>query len=103
MRLRVASGVQRSCLSSAAKLLALGFCFTARSNYAACACLSHQDWVPIYDKSALPGFCMAVGTSGNQFKNAGPVGNMMATLIQQVYWGDIFAISRVLEVGIHQC
>jgi len=41
-----------------------------------------DDWIPIYDKSDLPGFYMAVGTSGNQFKNAGGVGHMMAELIQ---------------------
>ncbi|MCP4357019.1 MAG: FAD-binding oxidoreductase [Chloroflexi bacterium] len=40
-----------------------------------------DDWIPIYDKSDLPGFYMAVGTSGNQFKNAGGVGHMMAELI----------------------
>ncbi len=39
------------------------------------------DWIPIYDKSDLPGFYMAVGTSGNQFKNAPIVGEMMAELI----------------------
>jgi glycine/D-amino acid oxidase-like deaminating enzyme len=40
-----------------------------------------DDWIPIYDKSDLPGFYMAVGTSGNQFKNAPVVGEMMAELI----------------------
>jgi sarcosine oxidase subunit beta len=40
-----------------------------------------DDWIPIYDRSALPGFYMAVGTSGNQFKNAGVVGHVMAELI----------------------
>jgi sarcosine oxidase subunit beta len=40
-----------------------------------------DDWIPIYDKSDLPGFYMAVGTSGNQFKNAPVVGEMMAKLI----------------------
>jgi sarcosine oxidase subunit beta len=40
-----------------------------------------DDWIPIYDKSDLPGFYMAVGTSGNQFKNAPIVGDMMAELI----------------------
>ncbi len=40
-----------------------------------------DDWIPIYDKSALPGFYMAIGTSGNQFKNAPVAGLMMATLI----------------------
>lgn len=42
-----------------------------------------DDWIPIYDKSDLPGFYMAVGTSGNQYKNAPVVGKMMAELIQQ--------------------
>jgi sarcosine oxidase subunit beta len=41
-----------------------------------------DDWIPIYDKSDLPGFYMAVGTSGNQFKNAPTVGEMMAELIE---------------------
>ena len=40
-----------------------------------------DDWIPIYDTSDLPGFYMAVGTSGNQFKNAPVVGAMMAELI----------------------
>jgi sarcosine oxidase subunit beta len=41
-----------------------------------------DDWIPIYDKSDLPGFYMAVGTSGNQFKNAPVVGEMMAALVE---------------------
>jgi sarcosine oxidase subunit beta len=40
-----------------------------------------DDWLPIYDKSDLDGFYMAVGTSGNQFKNAAVVGHLMAELI----------------------
>jgi len=40
-----------------------------------------DDWIPIYDRSNLNGFYMAVGTSGNQFKNAPLVGEMMADLI----------------------
>ena len=39
------------------------------------------DWAPIYDQSSLPGFYLAIGTSGNQFKNAPIVGEMMAKLI----------------------
>ena len=39
------------------------------------------DWVPIYDKSSLPGYYMAIGTSGNQFKNAPVIGDLMAELI----------------------
>ncbi len=41
-----------------------------------------DDWMPIYDKSDLPGYYMAVGTSGNQFKNAPVAGKMMAALIE---------------------
>jgi len=39
------------------------------------------DWIPIYDRSSLAGFYMAIGTSGNQFKNAPVVGDLMARLI----------------------
>lgn len=46
-----------------------------------------DDWIPIYDKSDLPGFYMAVGTSGNQYKNAPVVGKMMAELIEQCEQG----------------
>jgi sarcosine oxidase subunit beta len=40
-----------------------------------------DDWIPIYDRSAVPGFYMAIGTSGNQFKNAPVAGALMAELI----------------------
>jgi sarcosine oxidase, subunit beta len=46
-----------------------------------------DDWIPIYDRSALPGFYMAIGTSGNQFKNAPVVGHLMAELIDRVQNG----------------
>ncbi len=46
-----------------------------------------DDWIPIYDRSRLPGFYMAVGTSGNQFKNAPVVGKLMAELIERVEAG----------------
>lgn len=46
-----------------------------------------DDWIPIYDRSALPGFYMAIGTSGNQFKNAPVVGRLMAELIDRVEHG----------------
>lgn len=42
-----------------------------------------EDWIPIYDKTALPGFYVAIGTSGNQFKNAPVVGRMMTALIRE--------------------
>lgn len=41
-----------------------------------------DDWIPVYDRADLPGFYMAVGTSGNQFKNAPIVGHAMAELIE---------------------
>jgi sarcosine oxidase subunit beta len=40
-----------------------------------------DDWIPIYDKSSLPGFYMAIGTSGHQFKNAGAAATLMSELI----------------------
>ena len=40
-----------------------------------------DDWVPIYDKSSLPGWFMACGTSGNQFKNAPIAGQFMRALV----------------------
>ena len=46
-----------------------------------------DDWLPIYDQSDLPGFYMAVGSSGNQYKNAPVAGALMAELIEQVEAG----------------
>jgi sarcosine oxidase, subunit beta len=46
-----------------------------------------DDWIPIYDTSDLPGFYMAVGTSGNQFKNGPVVGYCMAELIDAIEAG----------------
>ena len=40
-----------------------------------------SDWMPIYDKTDVPGFYVAVGTSGNQFKNAPIVGQFMTSII----------------------
>ena len=42
-----------------------------------------DDWIPIYDKSDLDGFYMAIGTSGNQFKNASIAAAMMTELIDK--------------------
>ena len=39
------------------------------------------DWVPIYDRTSLDGFYVAIGTSGNQFKNAPLVGEIMKEII----------------------
>jgi sarcosine oxidase subunit beta len=46
-----------------------------------------DDWIPIYDRSDLGGFYMAIGTSGNQFKNAPVAGHLMAELIDRVEHG----------------
>ena len=46
-----------------------------------------SDWTPIYDKTDVPGFYVAIGTSGNQFKNAPGAGFIMAHLITQVEKG----------------
>ena len=40
-----------------------------------------DDWIPIYDRTALPGYYVAIGTSGNQFKNAPVVGRFLHELI----------------------
>lgn len=40
-----------------------------------------DDWIPIYDRTSLDGYYVAIGTSGNQFKAAPVVGQMMRALI----------------------
>lgn len=54
----------------------------------------------IYDKSRVPGFCMAIGSSGNQLKNAPVAGKMMAALIDYCEQGndhDVDPLSFRLE------
>lgn len=46
------------------------------------------DWVPVYDRTTLDGFYVAIGTSGNQFKNAPLVGPIMATLVEACEGGQ---------------
>ena len=46
-----------------------------------------DDWAPIYDRTELAGFYVAIGTSGNQFKNAPVVGHLMCSLIEAVEAG----------------
>ena len=45
------------------------------------------DWTPIYDRTDSDGFFVAIGTSGNQFKNAPMVGKLMTELIEAVRTG----------------
>ncbi|WP_022666544.1 NAD(P)/FAD-dependent oxidoreductase [Desulfospira joergensenii] len=68
-----------------------------------------DDWYPIYDKSDLPGFYLAIGTSGNQYKNAPAVGSFMSELIQYCEAGNnhdrdplqykMKYIDRTLDIG----
>ncbi len=70
-----------------------------------------EDWIPIYDKSSLPGFYMACGSSGNQYKNAPIAGKMMAALVDYCEGGGdhddaslLFHmpyIDRDLDVGFY--
>ncbi|MCP3989805.1 MAG: FAD-binding oxidoreductase, partial [Actinomycetia bacterium] len=46
-----------------------------------------DDWIPIYDKTDLDGFYVAIGTSGNQYKNAGVAAHCMGALIDAVEGG----------------
>lgn len=46
-----------------------------------------EDWTPIYDKTALPGFYVGIGTSGNQFKNAPIIGSILDRIIDAVETG----------------
>ncbi|HZD22275.1 MAG TPA: FAD-dependent oxidoreductase [Acidimicrobiia bacterium] len=46
-----------------------------------------DDWIPIYDKTDLDGFYVAIGTSGNQFKNASVAAHCMTYLIDRVEAG----------------
>lgn len=46
-----------------------------------------DDWIPIYDKTDLPGFYVAIGTSGNQFKNCHVASFCLTKLIGAVEAG----------------
>jgi len=43
-----------------------------------------SDWTPVYDRTALGGYYVAMGTSGNQFKNAPVAGRFMAAIVEAV-------------------
>jgi len=60
-----------------------------------------DDWVPLYDKSDLAGFYMAVGTSGHQFKNAGVVGELMSQLIDACEQGHDHDADPLSFTGRH--
>ncbi len=60
-----------------------------------------EDWTPIYDRSSLDGFYMACGSSGNQFKNAGVAGHLMAELITAVEAGHDHDADPIVVTGRH--
>jgi sarcosine oxidase subunit beta len=45
------------------------------------------DWLPVYDRTDLAGFYVAIGTSGNQFKTAPLVGQLIAALVDAAEGG----------------
>ena len=58
-----------------------------------------DDWVPIYDVSSLPGWFMACGTSGNQFKNAPLAGQFIRALVDAAAAGHDHDAEPVQFVG----
>jgi sarcosine oxidase subunit beta len=60
-----------------------------------------DDWIPVYDRTDLDGFYVAIGTSGNQFKNAGVAGHCMAELIEAVEAGHDHDATPVQVQGRH--
>ena len=40
------------------------------------------DWNPILDRTDVPGYYVAIGTSGSSFKTAPVIGDVMARLIE---------------------
>ena len=60
-----------------------------------------SDWTPIYDRTDRDGFFVAIGTSGNQFKNAPTVGSMMDALIRGVRDGHDHDADPLHFVGSH--
>jgi sarcosine oxidase subunit beta len=60
-----------------------------------------EDWTPVYDRTELDGFYVAIGTSGNQFKNAPLAGRLMTTLIAAVENGVDHDRDPVSYRGVH--
>ncbi|QWC84448.1 FAD-binding oxidoreductase [Nocardioidaceae bacterium] len=60
-----------------------------------------DDWTPIYDRTEAPGFYVAMGTSGNQFKNAPIAGCFLAAIVDAVEDGADHDAEPVTYVGAH--
>lgn len=65
------------------------------------------DWIPIYDRTELPNFYVAIGTSGNQFKNGPLIGEVMAEIVLKDDHDDAPAqlrlthISKTIDLGFY--
>jgi glycine/D-amino acid oxidase-like deaminating enzyme len=57
-----------------------------------------DDWTPIYDGTEREGYYVAIGTSGNQFKNAPMVGRLMRAVVE----GETSVVGEHagLEIGL---
>ncbi|MCB1686173.1 MAG: FAD-binding oxidoreductase, partial [Pseudomonadales bacterium] len=66
-------------LRAAQRFPALGISNTARGTVGLYDV--SDDWIPLYDKTDLTGYYLAIGTSGNQFKNAPLIGDLMAEIL----------------------
>lgn len=60
-----------------------------------------DDWIPIYDKTDLGGFYLAVGSSGNQFKNSAVAAHCLTELIRRVEAGHDHDRDPVKVAGRH--
>ncbi|MFQ5530696.1 MAG: NAD(P)/FAD-dependent oxidoreductase [Gemmatimonadota bacterium] len=60
-----------------------------------------DDWIPIYDRTDLDGFYVAIGTSGNQFKNASVAAYGLCQLITAVENGHDHDADPVVVTGIY--
>lgn len=58
-----------------------------------------DDWIPIYDRTSLDGYYVAIGTSGHQFKAAPFVGVLIATLVGAVEGGHDHDVDPVVVRG----
>jgi sarcosine oxidase subunit beta len=77
----VSSGVWRAQVLRAARRLP-GLSVPGRARGIAGVYDVTPDWTPIYDRTELAGYYVAIGTSGNQFKNAPTAGLLMARLVE---------------------
>ncbi|HVV75669.1 MAG TPA: FAD-dependent oxidoreductase [Mycobacteriales bacterium] len=60
-----------------------------------------EDWTPIYDKTSLHGYYVAIGTSGNQFKNAPVAGRFIRAIVEAETSGRDHDVDPVQYVGEH--